>query len=391
MKGQLIPFVFLVLLVASVMIGYVYYNTFYGSEYQLNILNTRVIDAIRNIIEDFKNYAKLSLTYSSHQALREHACKGGLIGAVPWICNGPNPVEPDQSKQCLEKYTKYYLNVYSSFFNTSLPAKVSIRNFTDLVYDINAGNIFSGKYDEGNFWVNSSGARITITSTNANEFENISMNDYITKDRYWYLFRNFYDWAMADVYTPCICGKISCSCSSGSGEETCGTQCNADAEDCANQALNNLQGRFDEYVKCEKTQQCCAQGIGPACSGACGCQGWSNNICISPCQHECKDPFPLEICNPGSSGYSASQVAYSGYSNPYSNSHPYKISFSPDDCYCGIEGRLAAGYRFWCTDIKYYVPSANGPVPLTFSASAIAFLKDPCACCSTCGCPGCGC
>jgi hypothetical protein len=386
MKGQLLPFVFLVLLVASVMIGYVYYNTFYGSEFQLNVFNVRVIDAIRNIIEDFKSYVKLSLTYSSHQALREHACKGGLIGAVPWICNGPNPVEPDQSKQCLEKYTKYYFNVYTSFFNSTLPVEISKANFTNLAYDINIGEISSGKYDEGNFWVKSSGAKITITSDNANEFENVDMNDYVTKNRYWYLFRNFYDWAMNDVYSPCICQNIGCSCGSGSSEEVCGSGCNSAAESCAQTALNDLQGRFDEYVRCDMKQACCAQGTVSG-SNDCGCKGWQNNICISPCQHECRDPSPLELCPPGSSGYSASQVAYSGYNNPYLKTGGYKISFSSADKIsfqsgdiCCIEARLSAAYTFWCVDTKYNVPSDKGPVPLVFRVGAIGDWRDPCGC-----------
>lgn len=386
MKGQLIPFVFLVLLVASVMIGYVYYNTFYGSEYQLNVFNVRVIDAIRNIIEDFKSYSKLSLTYSSHQALREHACNGGLIGAGPWICNGPNPVEPDQSKQCLEKYTKYYFNVYTSFFNSTLPVEISKANFTNLAYDINTGEISSGKYDEGNFWVNSSGAKITITSGNANEFENVAMNDYVIKNRYWYLFRNFYDWAMNDVYSPCICQNAACSCGSGSSEQVCDSGCNSAAYSCAQTALNDLQGRFDQYVKCDMSQACCAQGTVSG-SNDCGCKGWENSICQTGCEHNCNEPSQESICPVGSIESLYSQSSLSA-SNPYSKTGGYKISFSSADKIsfqggggeCCIEARFSAAYNFWCVDTKYNVPSDKGPVPLIFRVGAIGDFRDPCGC-----------
>jgi len=369
MKGQLLPFVFLVLLVASVMIGYIYYNTFYGSEYQLNILNTRVIDAIRNIIEDFKSYVKLSLTYSTQQALREHACKGGLIGAGPWICNQPNPVEPDKSKQCLEKYTHYYLNVYASMFNSSLPVKISKANFTNLVYEVNGGDVFSGKYDEGNFWVKSSGAKITITSDNANEFENVDMNDYVTKNRYWYLFRNFYDWAMNDVYSPCICQMSSCSCGSGSSEQVCGTGCNNAAETCAQSALNDLQKRFDEYVKCDMKQACCAQGISSGYND-CGCKFWTNSICSSGCEHNCAEPPQDSICPVGSVA-PVSQISYSA-ANPYSKVKSYKISFSSiaklagaSSCCCFGGGGGGAS----CTSSCYYDCSAN---PCTYQSECYA-------------------
>jgi len=391
MKGQLIPFVFMILLVATVMIGYIFYNTYYGTNYQFQIYHTRVIDAVRNIIEDFKDYLKLSLTYSSHQALREHACSSGLIGAVEWICNGPNPVEVEDSRSCLEAYTKYYLNVYTALFNTSLPVRISEINSTKIVYDMSRDDVFSGKCDEGNFWVNSSGAKIAISGTNINEFENVDMNDFITKDRYWYMFRIFYEWAKADVYSPCICSKVWCACSSSSsGEEVCGDDCANKAEDCAEKALNDLQRRFDENVKCEKIKGCCAQGVGPPCGSPCGCQGWENQICISPCKHECREPPPTgDICPAGSTGYSSLKVEYS--SNPYLKKFSNKILFSPEECWCHYEARLAAGYMFKCTDFKYNIPSEKGPVPLIFKAGAIAFWRDPCRCCGSCPCPGCGC
>lgn len=508
MKAQIIPFVFMILLMATITIGYVYYNTFYGTEYKLQVYYTRVIDAVRNIIEDFKNYLYLSLTFSSHQSLREHACKGGLIGALPWICNGPNPVKPEASKACLEKYTKYYLNVYNSLFNTSLPVQLSKVNFTGCVYDVNTNEIWPpspnqpGKYDEGNFWVNCSGAKITISGTNVKEFENIDSADYITKNRYWYLFRNFYDWANHDVYSGCVCGNIGCACGSGAAEEVCGTGCSNAVESCAQAALADLRSRFDQDVVCDMRQQCCAQGVGPLCGSPCGCQAWENHICQTGCEHECKEPPQGHICPGGTYGspylgtsskspftvsaqstFGKCCCAGSGGGAYCTDSCYYDCSAKPctsdSDCFatttstkttstapptcfsvcssmgystsmcvsscpsgcvhanagdancnpysccccqastttsptttttgttttsgtttttndggtdlCHYEARLAASYRFWCVDNKYNVPSDVGPVPLTFVAYAIAFWRDPCACCTTCTPPGCGC
>lgn len=399
MKGQIIPFVFVVLLVAGTLIGYVFYNMFYGTKYQIQVFHTRTIDVIRNLIESFKDYLKLSLTYSSHQSLREHACLGGLIGAGPWICNGPNPANVVDSKACLEKYTKYYLDVYTSLFNTSLPVELSKMNFSSCVYSVDESGVFSGKYDEGNFSVNCSGSKIAISSKDVNEFESISMNDFITKDRYWYMFRIYYEWAMADVYSPCICEKIGCSCGSSSGEEACSSTCLNQVEECAKRALDDLQRRFDEtddYVECETIRDCCAQGIGPICGYPCGCQPWSNNICFTGCEHKCNEPPPpSKICPASglqSSAYVVSQFSsvnsenldtynfISSLSSPYSS----VISLSDDWGPCHYEGRLAASYTFKCLDHKYYVPSDKGPVPLKFVAHAIASWRDPCACCTFC-------
>ena len=390
-KGQLIPVVFVILLVAGTLIGYVFYNIFYGTRYQAQVFQISIIDSIRNLIEDFKNYLKLSITYSSHQSMREHACLGGLVGSAPWICNGPNPVDVGESKDCLEKYTKYYLDIYTDSFDTSLPVELSKTGFSSCFYDVDESGVFSGKYDEGDFWVNCSGAKIAISGGDISEYEGINTNDFITKDRYWYMFRIFYEWAIDDIYSPCICSIIGCACGSGSGEAAC-SSCSGAVEDCAERALDDLQNRFDEtdeYVKCEMTEECCRQGIGPACGGPCGCQPWQNN-CMANCRHECTDP------SVGANGCPVSEDI-SGLSASYEHSNRFEsdfssISFDPlTNCVCDYwyEARLSAGYKYKCVDYKYYVPSDKGPVPLTFIVSAFAFWKDPCACWSTnrCTCP----
>lgn len=392
MKGQLIPVVFVVLLVAGTLIGYVFYNIFYGTRYQAQVFQTSIIDAIRNLIEDFKNYLKLSLTYSSHQTLRESGCSGGLIGAGPWICNGPNPVSVEQSKDCLKKYTKYYLNVYTNLFNTSLPVELSKAGFTDCFYDVDQNGVLSGKYDEGDFWVNCSGAKIAVTGEDVSEYEGINTNDFITKDRYWYMFRIFYEWAMSDVYSPCICSMIGCSCSSGSGEESC-SSCSASVDQCAKKALDDLQRRFDEideYVKCEMRKECCHQGTGPACGGPCGCQSWENS-CMANCKHDCADPSVGANSCPIKSDALSMSFSNNGYSNSFNSDLSSIYLASPTDCVCDYwyEGRVSAGYEYKCVDYKYNVPSSKGPVPLTFKADAYAFWRDPCACQSKnlCECP----
>ena len=123
MKGQLIPLVFLILAVSGVITGYVLFNTFYGTKYEKELFNIRVLNIGSDVIEAFKAYLGLSLTYSSQQALRESACFGGLISEQPWawICNSPNPLPVEKSKECSEKFIKYYLNVYASNFSIILP------------------------------------------------------------------------------------------------------------------------------------------------------------------------------------------------------------------------------------------------------------------------------
>ena len=367
MKAQLIPFVFIVLLIAGVVTGYVFYNTFFGSTYQLQIFNIRLVDVARNVIENFKAYLQLALSLSVHQTTREHACVSGSVGAGPWICNGPNPLSVSQSKSCMEKYTNYYLNVYSDMFNVSLPVLLSKGNFTECVYDIDESDVFSGKYDEGNFRINCSGGKIAIKAKNVDEFEWINRSEFLTNNRYWYLFRNFYEWAMDDVFTPCICEKISCACSSISGEHVC-TSCKDEAKECAQRALEDLQRRFtkDQYIVCEKKELCCAQG-----RDGCGpprCVPWLNTICISSCTHRCDEPPPSGPVCPDIPNLET----YLSSNNLTKNE---TLADTLRYWWCPIEARFAAGYEFWCTDHKYYVSTKNGPRPLVFHAQAIAFLR----------------
>lgn len=399
-KGQLIPLVFVVILVALVLIGYIFFNIFYGARYQVHVFHVEIIDKVRNLVEDFKNYLRLSLTYSSHQALREHACLGGTIGSERnhWICNGPNPVEVDTSKQCLEVYTKYYLNEYSSLFNTSLPVQLIKYNFTNTIYGVDAAGVFAQKYDEGDFWVNSSGAKIAVTSKDVNVFEEITTQDFITKNRYWYLFKNFYQWAMDDVYSKCICSIISCSCPSSSGEEPC-SSCKGPVEDCAKRALADLQRRFDENVTCNKSEECCRQGIGPACGYPNACLGWASR-CAALCIHDCSPPqekarsCPVEKARPSPVGLTSSPLGETFGYHPtgMTNIFTQTLGMASDiSCVCDgwYEGRVAAIHSFTCEDHKYYVPSDKGPVPLKFTVLALATWRNPMACYSTspCLCP----
>jgi hypothetical protein len=362
-----------------------------------------MVDVTRNLVESFKKYLQLSLTYSSHQALREHACLGGTIGDERnhWICNGPNPVPVEVSKNCLELYTLYYLNEYSSLFNTSLPVKIIKQNFTDLLYGVderevlNPPSTYDPFYDEGNFWVNSTGAKILLTGDNIQAFEGISTQDFISRNRYWYMFRIFTEWANDDVFSPCICGKIGCSCTSTSDEESC-SSCSAPVEECAKMALEDLQKRFDKAdtnVTCKMSRECCRQGVGPPCGSPNACLPWKSR-CAALCTHTCVDPKISARACPLSSSFSSSSTALQAddyfYLVSY-NKNPYMLYFQSLVCKCDYwyEGRIAAIYTYSCEDHKYYVPSDKGPVPLTFSVNALASWRNPQACYSqrTCPCP----
>jgi hypothetical protein len=433
MKAQIIPISFLLISISLIIIGFIFYNVFYGKKYEEKILSIRILDAARNVIENAKNYLKISLVYSSLQAMREQAASGGSVGAAPWICNRPNPLPVETSKICLENYTSYYLTIYGSKFNTTLPLNVYLKNFSSLIYQVERSGVLRGLYDEGNFYVNASGASISITGENLGLLEGINISELITKNRFWYMFRIFYEWASQDVFSPCICSNVGCGCSSSSQEETC-SSCLQASEYCAEYALRVLQSKFDEYVKCERSNVCCMQGIGPPCLPPSDCLSWRNR-CSRGCEHSCSPP-PLYYtyqnlqqyetvlssseCPTGTfcSGVSecvglggrctgscslgcccsvatttpttTSTTTTTTTITPTSTTITTTVTTTtittttttPLVCraYYWHEGRFSSAHIFTCKDYKYYISSPKGPKPLTFSVSAYAYFRDQDVC-----------
>jgi len=402
MKAQLLPLIFLILLIGGVLLSYFFYNAFYGTKYEESISERYTVDTLRNEIERLKGYSKQANIYSAHQALREHACLGGIISGEGsmWICNGPNPVPPIDSRECLEDYTLYYANVYlGNYTILDTPITLIKKNFSSCEYDVdpeevlNPPGIYDPYYDEGNFWVNITDALVSVSGGGATVNDYINIDEYITRNRYWHMFRIFTEWAKKDVYTKCVCNNICCACGASSGEEPCTGPCIVASEKCGELALKDLQSRFNATeINCTRTKpySCCTQGRGPYCLPATNkCEPWDND-CIAMCEHICISP-------PGSTGdlCPASNPILQMYYN-ISKEYMEKLNlnflpavYAQEYCPCYYEARFATEHYYTCVDNKYHVPSDLGPVPLIFKGGAIAFLKLPNACYDTCQVPMC--
>ena len=395
MKSQIIPVSFLLLSVSLVIIGFVFYNVFYGKKYEEKIFEIKILDATRSLIENAKSYLKISLVYSSLRAIGEQAMSGGSIGAGPWICNGPNPLPVDISKQCLENYTRYYLTIYAGKFNTTLPLNIYLKNFSSLVYQIENLDVLSGIYDEGNFTILAEDGMINVVGKDIRISENLNISELITKNRFWYMFRVFTEWAQEDPFSPCICSNLGCACSSASQEEAC-SFCLTYVDLCARYALKKLQSKFDEYVVCNVENICCSQGIGSSCLDPSECITWNSKRCSKGCEHSCIFPYHIISSYSPYSSYSNSQFSYWNVLRLESNQEQTTTTTQQTECkeydcksYYWYEARLSAAYIFTCKDYKYYISSPKGPAPLTFSVSAYAYLRDQDRCKSIvkCKCP----
>lgn len=385
MKSQIIPISFFLLSVSLILIGFIFFNVFYGKKYEEKIVKIRMLDATKNVMENAKNYLKLSLLYSSLQAMRELASSGGSSGSAPWICNGPNPLPFNISKGCLENYTQYYLTIYITKFNTTLPIKIYLTNFSDVIYQLKEADVIKSLHDEGNFSIDAINAKISISGDEIKVYEEFNASEFITKNRFWYMFRIFTEWANEDPFSSCICAHLDCACSSSSGEEYC-SSCLQAAERCAEFSLQLLQKKFDEYVVCEKANICCMQGVGNECLNQTDCISWKNK-CSKSCEHTCVQPRSAKIeSREGSISHSLSSQ----------NKRELTQNSQSDNCkifncktYYWYEARFSAAYSFTCRDYKYFISSPKGPKPLTFSVLAYAYLKDQdrCKTLVKCECP----
>ncbi|MEM0480641.1 MAG: hypothetical protein QXQ14_00410 [Candidatus Aenigmatarchaeota archaeon] len=319
----------------------------------------RLIDIFENLKNIINSYAKLSLYYSTTQNFRTESW--------PWIWNGFNPLDFNWLKECKENLTTYFYNVYLNKFETNLPVNIFINTSEKCSFpDLTENSVFKGLKDEGNFTVicNSSEVRISINTTFLYSF--INSSNFITNNRYWYLYRKFYEWASenANKFASCVCALVS-SCA----------DCNS-IEKCYTGLLDSLKEKFkdDKYVNCytEPTPCCIDQKGEPCKQEPKKCYSWQNR-CYVPNKFECGIPqtssfiFTIETSN-----------EVKGSSNDEIKAKACRW----------LENRIETKRTYVCEDHKYYESSPSGPDKITFVAIVYAGFRDPKGCIEEfeCGC-----
>lgn len=358
MKSMLMPFIIFILVGAAIVFGFFVFNTTYGEEFEEGITEIKILDLTQNMVEAFKAYSQLSLAYSSQEAFRESACKGGLISDEiwPWICNGmPNIPSIESIKSCTSKFTKYFLTIYLDNFSVELPLEIYKEAPDKCEVEVDYIGVITGKYDEGNFWIKCENVKVSFKGKNLSVSDKFNISYFLINNRFWYMYRKIAEWATENYYTNCICSAtfncLSCS----------------DTDKCAKEALQKLKEKFenDENVSCkwEKNSKCCNTEIGDSCLEEKKCIAWCNKCCVN-CMPACIketewDKVYLGLCIP-------SNLVYFKQKNSESNKNVFY--FSPDEmCRIWNEYRLERSDVFICTDHAYYIPSESGPVPLVFT------------------------
>ncbi len=317
-----------------------------------SVLEERKVDIINNVRLAISSYLNLALYYSASQNLRSES--------HAWIHNGFNPLEFNYLKSCKENLTKFYLNVYASKFYIELPLNINISKIENCFWDLTEQDVFSGKHDEGYFYVNCSNTTIKIYTNDTMLIDEIQIKEFISNNRYWYLYRKIYEWAQenGDKFAQCVCSKVA-SC------QDC-----TNIKDCYSGLLDSLKEKFkdDKYVECrEQSEPCCYHEFGEPCEEGKMCIGWTKKRCYFPKEWKC----PL-----------LSNIQYSLENKKQIFSETLYQSQKTDKCYAyyWYENRMETSSVYVCEDRKYYESSPKGPDKVVFAISIWSGWRFPEAC-----------
>ncbi|MEM5877901.1 MAG: hypothetical protein QXF12_03400, partial [Candidatus Aenigmatarchaeota archaeon] len=331
------------------------------TSYTKQSLKDFMLSKMQQYIASFKGFTRNALTLSVHQSAKNIASKGGSDMGIErtWICTNPTPPKVDEVRYYISEDTKKLLNSYMIKANKSKEdegIQFFVGKFNCIDYDVSDSSVMSKKNEES-FNVGAYGSY--LYASDGSVFLNSTNNVYeeMGRVRFWYVYRNFREWAESNVFYGYMCDCMSkiCNCDqSGDCMSSCPSfyQCYQNA---VNLALENLQNRFDEYVSCEADYGCCYQEK-QSCGDIRGCIPWME----SPECNNCYYGNPQGLCINNELKFSESSEAY-----PRLNTSSARITYSPvtaqnldDECsdkvvemWNTVKGSVDAKFR--CTDKKY--------------------------------------
>jgi len=306
----------------------------------------RILDIFDKINSIVKSFLKLAHYYSTTQHFREEY--------HTWIYNGPNPLDFNLLKECKEKLINKSINSYLCKLHFYLPIKIEKKFFDECKLDINEEDVMRGLHDEGNFTSYCSNAKINIFINTTQLAERIDVENLVTNNRYWYLFRNIQEWSKeaGNKFAACVC-SLTHSC----------IGCK-EVKKCYEEIFEMLKERFkdDEYVICKKSPICCYNETFFDCLWDDTCKGWSKNIC-----HLRKD----YNCSIGEPSCTYEEIITQGK----------VLSTTEFKCYIPISFAMETSSIFYCEDRKYFESYPSGTTPVKFKIGIFAGFNVSCSSC----------
>ncbi len=348
-KGSsIMPYVFVILLLFIVAISWRSLGGGFGDAQSRQMSDAKALGLLKSEIESAKRYSKQSLSFAFGQATHEHALGGGIHSGGninSWICNSPSPPIFSEVKSCLEENTLRYANLPLEGYSVSQMIEYNLEPFTSVSYEIDEAGALGGQYDEGDYMLTMKGGSIEVSAKQGKASEGMELTELAGKNRFWYLYRNFYAWSNENLFSEksleCASLCLGCECINMAAEI----------------ALEGLKEKFDEQVHCSFERVCCSRGPSRITGLLNGAEFWDQSECISGCGLSCSQGGPGEIDKSPflriSQGYSRDGIS---------------------------DNKLAAVYEFSCSDSKYFVSGGEGPQALVFTVRASVSYADLGAC-----------
>lgn len=343
------------------------------------------ITKIAGYLDYFKGYIRNALILSTHQNSKLIASYGGSINddgkPTNWICTNPTPPGVNEIRYYLSEETIKTLNTFVLRMNETKEDEIDnffASKFKCVDYDINEDSVISGSNDE-KFNVGGYGSYLTLVQDGDKVTSNNDVYEEISKMRFWYLYRKFREWAEENKLSMYICQCLTKICNIASNPNEY-RQCYQQAIE---NTLNDLKGKFDEYVSCEAKQNCEYAEIEDCYKYATyGCSKWENtpkcNRCVTGKAGELCSQNPqlwIEYQN-NAKTENSNKLTYSYFIRTFESNNVYynPVNSQEKVCEYWAETRGSIEATFSCTDYKYALSTEKNKY-LTFTLYTTIALK----------------
>jgi len=343
-------------------------NMFTSTTQQKRIIETLKLSKLSKYLDFFKGFSRESLLLAVHkgtQSVAEHGGEWNEEGESRyWICNSDISPDIETVRFFLSETTKEYLNRYITNLKDEELTNLYITNVTCVDYDVNDNSVMSGKNDE-RFNVGAYGSNINISYENDSVQSTNNIYEEIAQDRFWYMYRNFKEWSQTTSFPGCICGCLASGCCCPAGDcltDVC-PSFKACVEKCFQKAKGELQSKFDNYVKCSYTFDCCYIETQVCGNVQSPCEAWRD----APKCNNCFKTNPGPLCS--------KNLNLLGNDN---NKKDYYTLRLEDECkgtcesWDEVRGAIEGG--FYCKDKKYLL-STEDDRKLIFSVNVMMNVK----------------
>jgi len=368
-KGYLEVIAFGILIFASLIGAWTFYNSYKGESFNRQITELQKLQTNEFSSSSTENILYSIVEFNTEEVLKRSADMGGVYKqnsmVDTWFCN--KAMVPNVSGVLRCAYENAHKKINDQIENIEDPVmqELTITKPGIFYFNINENDALSGFFDEF-IPITIKNGSILLNTQNIRSSNNIDIETKI-KLRYLYLYNGFKRWVEKNIYWDKMC-KAGSKC----------VQNNDDLDSVMYEALEELRKEFDEYVNCTfKRLNTTFYKEAPTC-GQSECRIWSvaHPYGKPPrfpqeanCIHNCDSPYGSFNINSyigkdlgtSSTGLVPCQEEILCPALPPSVCNPNPQPFKKP-CRKPKSANIEAKYYFECADTKYVSSTPEGGV-----------------------------